>query len=366
MSRSRPRVVSRCSRHTDSASSNGNSESRPGRRRRSTRRATSTTMRQSSRAAPGAGIAGRTRLMRRSLLVTVPLFSPQVEAGSSRSAKAAVAVVAKASCSTTYSARSSARRTVAWSGIDCAGFVHAIHSSRISPSAAASNISMAVLPGAAGTSSTPHSAATSARCAGLDRSRCADSRFARPPTSRPPIALGWPVSENGPAPGRPIWPVARCRLISAPLLAVPCALWLRPMQYSDSTAPDAPHQRAAVSRSSSRKPVARAVSRGVHSRTRSRKASKPDVCARMNALSVKPSHSIRCSSPLASATSLPGRICRCRSAIAAVSVLRGSTTIHFWPGRAALASSRRRQRMGWAHARLLPVMKTRSASAKSS
>ena len=50
-------------------------------------------MAQSCRVLPGAGTAGRTRLMRRSLLVTVPSFSPQVVAGSSRSAKAQVAVV---------------------------------------------------------------------------------------------------------------------------------------------------------------------------------------------------------------------------------------------------------------------------------
>ena len=43
----------------------------------------------------------------------------------------------------------------------------------------------------------------------------------RPPVSRPPIALGWPVSEKGPAPGRPIWPVARCRLMMAAFLSVP-------------------------------------------------------------------------------------------------------------------------------------------------
>ncbi len=366
MSRSRPRVVSRCSFHTASASAYGNSVARPGRSRASTARATSTTMRQSSRASPTAGTALRTRLMRRSLLVTVPLFSPQVDAGSSRSANPAVTVVANASWTTMNSARSSARRTVAWSGRDCAGFVHAIHNSLISPSAAASNISTAVLPGTAGTSATPHSAATSARCAGLARSRWADSRLARPPTSRPPIALGWPVSENGPAPGRPIWPVARCRLISEALLAVPCALWFRPWQYSESTAFEPPHQRAAVTMSSSRRPVTRAVSRAVHSRTRSRSAAKPVVCAAMKAWSAKPSHSIRCSSPCASATSLPGRICRCRSAIAAVSVRRGSTTIHFCVGRAAFASSRRRHRIGCAQARLLPVMKTRSASAKSS
>ncbi|HEY9207562.1 MAG TPA: molybdopterin-dependent oxidoreductase, partial [Acidovorax sp.] len=69
-------------------------------------------------------------------------------------------------------------------------------------------------PGAAGTSATPHSAATSARCCGLARSRCALSKLARPPTSRPPMALGWPVRLNGPAPGLPICAVARCRLMS--------------------------------------------------------------------------------------------------------------------------------------------------------
>jgi hypothetical protein len=46
-------------------------------------------------------MAACTRLMRRSLLVTVPSFSPQVVAGNSRSAKPQVAVVAKASCTTT-------------------------------------------------------------------------------------------------------------------------------------------------------------------------------------------------------------------------------------------------------------------------
>ena len=57
-----------------------------------------------------------------------------------------------------------------------------------------------------------------------------------PPTSRPPIALGWPVSENGPAPGLPICAVARCRLISAAFLAVPLLDWFRPWQYRLSVA----------------------------------------------------------------------------------------------------------------------------------
>jgi hypothetical protein len=162
-------------------------------------------------------------------LVTVPSFSPQLAAGSSRSAKAQVAAPAKASCTTTSSQRVRARRTVAWSGSDWAGLVQTIQSARISPSAAASNISTAVRPGP-GSAGTPQSAAISARWAGSEGSRCPPSRVAMAPTSRPPIALGWPVSENGPAPGRPICPVARCRPISAVFLAVPAVDWLRPWQ----------------------------------------------------------------------------------------------------------------------------------------
>ena len=45
-------------------------------------------------------------------------------------------------------------------------------------------------PGVAGTLGTPQSAATSARWMGLPMSRCALIRLERPPTSRPPMALG--------------------------------------------------------------------------------------------------------------------------------------------------------------------------------
>ena len=133
--------------------------------------ATSRTMRQSARDSPAGDSAARTRLMRRSLLVTVPSFSAQVAAGSTTSAKAAVAVPEKASCRMTSSQRSSAARTSAWSGMDCAGFVQAIHSALTSPRAAAWNSSTAVLPGWSGIASTPHSAATSSRCAALPGSR---------------------------------------------------------------------------------------------------------------------------------------------------------------------------------------------------
>src|SRR6266508_6739969 len=44
---------------------------------------------------------------------------------------------------------------------------------------------------------------------------CAASWLASPPTSRPPMALGWPVSENGPVPGLPMRPVARWQLMMA-------------------------------------------------------------------------------------------------------------------------------------------------------
>ena len=109
----------------------------------------------------------------------------------------------------------------------------------------------------------PHSCSTSARCWSSAISRCAASMVAMPPTSRPPIALGWPVSENGPAPGFPIWPVARCRWISARFLSVPCTDWFKPMQYSDSAAGLRPNHSAAWIRSATGMPHRSAAMRGV-------------------------------------------------------------------------------------------------------
>ena len=204
MSRSRPRVLSRCSFHTAlapwSACSvvQGNRVGNPGRSRASNWCANCTAMAQSCRARPGAGTAcarvrcgarcwsrcrssrprwrraaaGRRR--RRWPPWQKPLAPPQTRRARARGE----------------------RRTVAWSGMLCAGLVQAIHSARISPSAAAWNISTAVLPGLLGTSATPHRAATSARWVALPGSRCALSRLAMPPTSRPPMALGWPVKHR--------------------------------------------------------------------------------------------------------------------------------------------------------------------------
>ncbi len=52
--------------------------------------------------------------------------------------------------------------------------------------------------------------------------------LASPPTSRPPMAFGWPVTENGPQPGLPMRPVARWQLMMALTLSVPQVDWLTP------------------------------------------------------------------------------------------------------------------------------------------
>ena len=44
------------------------------------------------------------------------------------------------------------------------------------------------------------------------------------------MALGWPVIENGPAPGRPIFPPARWQLIIALHLSVPLEDWFTPWE----------------------------------------------------------------------------------------------------------------------------------------
>ncbi|MNQ53588.1 hypothetical protein D3C85_676310 [compost metagenome] len=68
------------------------------------------------------------------------------------------------------------------------------------------------------------------------------------------MAFGWPVRENGPAPGLPICPVARCRLISALFLALPALDWLRPMHQSERKLGALPIMRAQLCRSSTAMP----------------------------------------------------------------------------------------------------------------
>ena len=104
-----------------------------------------------------------------------------------------------------------------------------IQSALMRPSATASNMSTAFRPGRVGDARrAPEAAHAIARSAASSSSICAASWLARPPTSRPPMALGWPVIENGPAPGLPMRPVARWQLMIALTLSVPCADWLTP------------------------------------------------------------------------------------------------------------------------------------------
>ena len=327
--------------------------------------AKSTMICQSCFASAGGGTAELTQVIRRSELVTVPSFSPHVLAGNNTSAYLQVSVLLKASCTTTSSAFSSAASTLLRSGIECAGLVQAIQMAFISPFFTASNISTAVFPATSGMSFIPQNWAISARCSALLKSRCAGNKFAMPPTSRPPIALGWPVSENGPAPGLPIWPVAKCKLISAAFLSVPWMLWFKPMQYMLKLGP-LPNHLAAWIISASRMPQISATIFGVYSRTVSLSASKPLVCALIYAISNKPSHSITCSKPLNKATSVPGKIAKCKSAASAVSVLRGSTTMIFKFGFLARASSIRLKIMGCANAVLLPAINKQFAWSMSS
>ncbi len=65
------------------------------------------------------------------------------------------------------------------------------------------------------------------------------------------MALGCPVSEKGPDPGRQIAPVARCRLTRAFVFHVPCVDWFSPIVQQLIHSPASPISRAAVRRSSS-------------------------------------------------------------------------------------------------------------------
>jgi hypothetical protein len=129
---------------------------------------------------------------------------------------------------------------------------------------------------------------------------------------------------------------------------------------------DVANQRATVTMSSFGKPQTSDAASGVHSRTVAFSASKPRVCASTHSVRTQPSRSMTWSIAWNSITSVPGASGRWMSAISAVSVRRGSHTTIFMSGRAALAASMRRKRIGCAHAALLPAMKMQPAWATSS
>ena len=95
--------------------------------------------------------------------------------------------------------------------------------------------------------------------------------LARPPTSRPPMAFGWPVTLNGPMPGRPMRPVARWQLMIALTLSVPEADWFTPWLKTVTTF-SVPIQR---SRKAARSAGARPVTAGSVACAAARAASKP-------------------------------------------------------------------------------------------
>src|SRR6185436_17421293 len=100
-----------------------------------------------------------------------------------------------------------------------------IHSARIFLATAASTISGYASPRFAGNRdwSTPQIADNSARSAALSNLRY-PGRLEVNPASRVPMALHWPVIENGEAPARPMCPVSDARLQIAFTVAVPSVL----------------------------------------------------------------------------------------------------------------------------------------------
>ena len=183
---------------------------------------------QSGLASPGAGRKARWREIRRSELVTVPFFSPQPRAGKRIWANRLVSVSCITSDTMTSGQAARAWHTAWLSGSDTAGLVPMIHTAFTSPRAIASNSSTAIRPGVCASRSVPQKRATRERSSG-SKFMCAASWFASPPTSRPPMAFGCPVSENGPQPGRLNFPLVRCTLMMALHLSLPLEDWLIPM-----------------------------------------------------------------------------------------------------------------------------------------
>ena len=280
MSKSRPRAAARaesaaCSRKIAAGPDQAKASGQP------RRRPTCASAHQSGRAAPGAGRKARWREMRRSEFVTVPDFSPQPAAGSSTSASRAVSVRPVTSETTTKGQAASAAATASASGMLAAGLVARIQSALILPSAAARNMSTAFRPGRAAMVGERQKSRTAARWAGSSSSRCAASMLARPPTSRPPMAFGWPVTEKGPAPGRPMRPVARWQLRIALTLSVPEVDWFTPWLKTVTVRSVRSQRRRKASRSAGSRPQAAAVRSRSQGRAASSAAGRPSTWAAM-------------------------------------------------------------------------------------
>ncbi len=111
-------------------------------------------------------------------------------------------------------------------------------------------------------------------------------------------------------------------------------------------------------------PVTRSVRSGHQDATAWRTVSQPSVRLSMNAWSISRSRTAMCSSPFASAPSVPGVGCRCSVAFSAVAVSRGSDTISRPPR--ARCSSKYCMIGGMVSAGLLPTIRIVSAPGMSS
>src|SRR6516162_3426015 len=165
------------------------------------RRATSVSIHQSVLASPGGCRNARWREMQRSELVTVPCFSPQPAAGRTTSANSVVSV-GQQSLTATNGQTASAVRTRAARGMLAAGLVPSTQSASMPPSRTLSNSSTAFSPFRQAIRGAPQNRRTRSTCAASANPIWAASWLASPPTSRPPIALGCPVNDSGPIPGR--------------------------------------------------------------------------------------------------------------------------------------------------------------------
>ena len=194
-------------------------------------------------------------------------------------------------------------------GMLAIGFVQMIQQALIAPARMSWNIATApsLPPAARVPGGIFHSASAKARSSASSALRWPGRPGPIYPISRPPIALGCPVSENGPLPGRQILPVARCRLHSALVLKVPWVLWLRPMVQQLIHSPAAPIHSAAVRMSFASSPVAAATISGVYPARNAGIASHPSVWRAMKSASVLPFACSRCSRPLSKARSVPAR-----------------------------------------------------------
>ena len=139
-----------------------------------------------------------------------------------------MSVSAVTSCTTTKGQPRSASATTSASGIEPTGLVWMIQIALILPSPTARNMSTAFSPALSGVAGEAQKPRSTFRCVGFSMSRWQASMFASPPTSRPPIAFGCPVTLNGPMPGRPMRPVARWQFRMAFTLSVPNEDWFTP------------------------------------------------------------------------------------------------------------------------------------------